>query len=180
MESEDEPMNVVTALVRASFLVDAVYTDSARQFGLTAQQGQLLCVLLGQPYGMSELGGVLGLAKSSLTGLVDRTAQRGLVRREADPQDGRAVQVVLSEKGAELGRLFYDETVRRVDELPAGLSDAERGVLAGLLARVVRDNRVPAVFGDGVSDSGGGVSDSVGDGRRDGVPVSLAVPVAEA
>ncbi|TGB03053.1 MarR family transcriptional regulator [Streptomyces sp. MZ04] len=41
---------------------------------------------------MSELGTMLGLAKSSLTGLVDRTAQHGLVRREPDPRDGRAVR----------------------------------------------------------------------------------------
>src|SRR5688572_3761534 len=102
-----ERMGVVTALVRSSFLVNAVYAASAREFGLTAQQGQLLCVLMSQPYGMGELGGVLGLAKSSLTGLVDRTAQRGLVRRGPDPQDGRAVQVALTAKGAEVAADFY-------------------------------------------------------------------------
>ena len=142
-------MSVVTALVRSSFLIDAVYADSAREYGLTSQQGQLLCVLMSRPYGMSELGGVLGLAKSSLTGLIDRTAQRGMVRRETDAQDGRAVQVALTGKGAELARLFYDETVRRVAELPRALADEERAVLAALLARVVRENKVPAVFGEG-------------------------------
>jgi DNA-binding MarR family transcriptional regulator len=149
VKSEDEQMSVVTALVRSSFLINAVYADSAREYGLTSQQGQLLCVLMARPYGMSELGGVLGLAKSSLTGLIDRTAQRGMVRREADAEDGRAVQVALTDKGAELATLFFDETVRRVHELPRGLDEAERSTLAALLARVVRDNKVPAVFGDG-------------------------------
>jgi DNA-binding MarR family transcriptional regulator len=147
-KSDGEQMSVVTALVRSSFLVNAVYAEAAREHGLTSQQGQLLCVLMAQPYGMRELGGVLGLAKSSLTGLVDRTAQRGLVRREADAQDGRAVHVVLTPKGAELAEVFYDETVRRLDELPSGLSEAERGALAALLARLVQDNKVPAVFGE--------------------------------
>src|SRR5260221_13363509 len=108
-KSDGDQMSVVTALVRSSFLVNAVYADAAREHGLTSQQGQLLCVLMAQPYGMSELGSVLGLAKSSLTGLVDRTAQRGLVRRGADPPDGRAVHLVLPQKGAGVAELFYGE-----------------------------------------------------------------------
>ena len=139
-------MGVVTALVRSAFLVNAVYAGASRSYGVTPQQGQLLCVLLPQPYGMSELGEMLGLAKSSLTGLVDRTSQRGLVRREADPRDGRAVRVGLTDEGAVLARELYDETCRRVEGLPSGLSGAERDRLAVLLARVVLDNKVPEVF----------------------------------
>ena len=140
------PMSVVTALVRSSFLVNAVYAASAREYGLTPQQGQLLCVLMSRPYGMGELGGVLGSAKSSLTGLVDRTAQRGLVRRVPDPQDGRAVQIALTANGRELAEEFYTATCQRIEELPAGLGDADRDVLADLLGRLVQDNEVPVVF----------------------------------
>ncbi|MFD7325916.1 MarR family winged helix-turn-helix transcriptional regulator [Streptomyces sp. NPDC059875] len=141
-------MGVVAALVRSSFLVNAVYAESGREYGLTPQQGQLLCVLMPQPYGMSELGAVLGLAKSSLTGLVDRTSQRGLVRREPDPEDGRAVRVALTEEGARLADVFYTETCRRIDLLPSGLDAAERDRLAELLGRVVLDNKVPTVFAE--------------------------------
>jgi DNA-binding MarR family transcriptional regulator len=141
-------MGVVAALVRSSFLVNAVYAESSREYGLTPQQGQLLCVLMAQPYGMGELGGVLGLAKSSLTGLVDRCAQRGLVWREPDPQDARAVRVALTAEGSELAEEFYTETCRRVEMLSTGLSDADRGTLATLLGQVVQDNEVPAVFMD--------------------------------
>lgn len=147
-KNDDGRMAVATALVRSSFLVNAVYGESAREFGLTAQQGQLLCVLMAQPYGMGELGAMLGLAKSSLTGLVDRSARRGLLRREADPVDGRAVRVGLTEEGARLAEEFYTETCRRIELLPAGLGDAERDTLVGLLGRVVEDNDVPAVFAD--------------------------------
>lgn len=139
-------MSVTTALVRASFLVTAAYAESSRAFGLTPQQGQLLCVLMAKPYGMGELGAVLGLAKSSLTGLVDRTAQNGFVRREPDPLDGRAVRIALTDQGRELVDEFYAATCRRVDALPASLDGTERGVLADLLARVVLDNEVPVVF----------------------------------
>ncbi|MGP4029495.1 MarR family winged helix-turn-helix transcriptional regulator [Actinomadura sp. 3N407] len=136
----------MSALVRASFLVNAVYAESAREHGITSQQGQLLCVLMAQSYSMGELGAVLGLAKSSLTGLVDRTERNGLVRREPDPRDMRGVRVALTPKGGRLAEEFYDETCRRVEKLPAGLGAAERDALAGLLGRVVRDNKVPVVF----------------------------------
>ncbi|MFF2350372.1 MarR family winged helix-turn-helix transcriptional regulator [Kitasatospora sp. NPDC058115] len=147
VKSEGGGIGVVGALVRAAFLVDAVYAESAREHGLTPQQGQLLCVLLGRSYVMGELGGVLRLAKSSLSGLVDRSERNGLVRRESCEGDARSVRVALTAEGLALGERFHAETCRRIDELPAGLSAGEREVLAGLLGRVVLDNEVPPVFG---------------------------------
>lgn len=146
-------MGVVAALVRATFLVNAVYTESAREHGLTMQQGQLLCVLMARPYGMGELGSALGLAKSSLSGLVDRCERNGLVRREPDHTDTRAVRVALTPRGRTLAETFYAETCRRVEKLPAGLPGADRETLAGLLGRVVLDNDVPVVFLEGTTGS---------------------------
>ncbi|MER7703867.1 MarR family transcriptional regulator [Kitasatospora sp. NPDC097605] len=145
--SAGDGVGVVGALVRAAFLVDAVYAESAREHGLTSQQGQLLCVLMGRSYVMGELGGLLRLAKSSLSGLVDRSERNGLVRRESCEEDARSVRVALTVEGLALARRFYAETCRRIDELPAGLSAGEREALAGLLGRVVLDNKVPPVFG---------------------------------
>jgi DNA-binding MarR family transcriptional regulator len=142
----DGEIGVVAALVRTSFLVNAVYAESGREHGLTPQQGQLLCVLMARPYGMSELGGLLGLAKSSLTGLVDRTERVGLVKREPGSEDLRVVRVALTPRGSRLAADFYAETCRRIDKLAAGLKAAERDRLARLLGRVVLDNEVPPVF----------------------------------
>jgi DNA-binding MarR family transcriptional regulator len=146
VKNDEGEIGVVAALVRTSFLVNAVYAESGREHGLTPQQGQLLCVLMAKPYGMGELGAVLGLAKSSLTGLVDRSERNGLVRRETDPSDARAARVVLTEQGSVLAEEFYTETSRRIDLLPAGLGAAERELLARLLGRVVMENKVPVVF----------------------------------
>ena len=143
---DDGQIGIVAALVRSAFLVNAVYAESGREHGLTPQQGQLLCVLMAQPYGMSELGAMLGLAKSSLTGLVDRTERNGLVYREPDPQDTRAVRVALTAQGSRLAEEFYAETCLRIDKLSVGLTNAERDTIAGLLGRVVLDNKVPVVF----------------------------------
>ncbi|WP_297625445.1 MarR family winged helix-turn-helix transcriptional regulator [Nocardia sp.] len=146
MSKQEDGIGVVTALVRSAFLVNAVYAESGREYGLTPQQGQLLCVLMAQPYGMGELGSLLNLAKSSLTGMIDRTERNGLVRREPDPRDARAVRVALTPKGRELAEEFYTETCRRIDTLAARLTPTERDALADLLGRVVVDNKAPVVF----------------------------------
>ena len=151
---DDGRIGVVAGLVRSAFLVNAVYAQASRERGLTPQQGQLLCVLMAEPYGMSALGAMLGLAKSSMTGLVDRTERNGLVRREPDPRDTRAVRVALTPRGQVVAEEFYAETCRRIDRLPAGLSSGEQDALAGLLGRVVLDNEVPAVFLE-LDESGG-------------------------
>lgn len=151
-EKNDGEIGVVAGLVRSTFLVNAVYAESAREYDLTAQQGQLLCVLMARPYGMSELGATLRLAKSSLTGLVDRTERNGLVERRPDPEDSRAVRVALTRRGGRLAAEFYEETCRRIERLATGLTDAERDALAGLLGRVVLENNTPAVFPE--SDTG--------------------------
>lgn len=139
-------MSVVTGLVRSAFLVNAVYAESGREYGLTPQQGQLLCVLMARPYGMGELGSLLNLAKSSLTGMVDRTERNGLLQREPGEHDARSVRVALTPKGRELAEDFYTETCRRIDQLSAGLTPAERDALTDLLGRIVVDNKAPVVF----------------------------------
>lgn len=146
MVKASEPLGVVAALVRSSYLVNAVYAASAREHGVTSQQGQLLCVLMARPYGMGELGATLGLAKSSLSGLVDRCERAGLVRRSSDPSDTRAVQVSLTSHGESVAEEFYAQTCQKIAELPEVLSLPQQRVLADLLARVVAANDVPVVF----------------------------------
>ncbi|MFD0523562.1 MarR family winged helix-turn-helix transcriptional regulator [Paractinoplanes durhamensis] len=95
-----------------------------------------------------ELGAVLGLAKSSVTGLVDRLERGGLVRREPDPADSRAVRVALTARGGKIADQFYTETRERILGLAAGLTDAERETLAALLARIADENNVSVIFMD--------------------------------
>jgi DNA-binding MarR family transcriptional regulator len=148
-EFADEPMGMGTALVRTAFLVDAVYAGTVRDFDLTVQQAHLVCVLMARPYGMFELAKTLNLAKSSISGLVDRCEKRDLVRREADPGDGRAFRVALTSKGAQLAEEFHDATTQRVADLLLSLSEPERETLIGLLTKVINESDVPVVFTDG-------------------------------
>ena len=49
---------------------------------------------------MKALAGALGISTGTLTVMIDRLERRGLVAREADPEDGRAFFLCLSPTGA--------------------------------------------------------------------------------
>lgn len=77
---------------------------TARESGLTPQRYLLLLLVKGAEDGseratISELGKRLQLAQSTVTELVNRAAQAGLVRRRTSADDGRVVYVELTEEG---------------------------------------------------------------------------------
>jgi DNA-binding MarR family transcriptional regulator len=50
---------------------------------------------------IGEIGKRARLSKPSMTALIAQAEQAGLVKRERDPEDGRAFRVVLTERGRE-------------------------------------------------------------------------------
>ena len=102
-----------------------------------AQAGALLH--LASPLSMNELAAVLACDNSNVTGLVDRLQARGLVVRQANPDDRRVKRIVLTAAGTDLRGQLLD----RVSRPPAGferLSLAEQRQLRRLLRRVVGDD----------------------------------------
>jgi len=70
------------------------------QTALTMQQLKVLLHLSAEgPVLSHRLADSLGIPPASVTGLVDRLVQRGLVRRAEDPQDRRARLVELTAEG---------------------------------------------------------------------------------
>jgi DNA-binding MarR family transcriptional regulator len=95
---------------------------------------------------MGELGVVMGLAKSTVTGMVNYAERHGLVRREADRDDSRAVSVALTPRGRDVADRFFADGSRRIERLAASLTADERSTLAALLGRVADDNNVSVIF----------------------------------
>lgn len=146
------PIGPAAALVRLTFLIQNLYAEVGRDCELTVSQAQLLCTLTDRSIGMAELSGLLGLERSSLTGLVDRAEQRGFVVREPDPNDRRAVRVALTSGGADTVHRFHDRLTGRLDVLLAQLPATERDRFARTLSRIVVD--VPEVFADTAGTAG--------------------------
>ncbi len=137
MTATTRQTGLAEALMGLSHLVAHVFAEVSRGRDLTPQQAQLLCTLIGGPVGMTELGRLLHLEKSSLTGLVDRVERRGLVARTRDPSDRRASQVALTGQGARLAAQSHGDVTARLEALAGGLAPAERKRLASAIAQLL-------------------------------------------
>lgn len=83
-----------------------------------------------------ELAEFLSLDASQIVALVDGLQDRGLVRREPDPNDRRSNVIVSTDAGDELYGRASDVVARAEAKSLAALSVDERNQLRELLARV--------------------------------------------
>jgi DNA-binding MarR family transcriptional regulator len=89
------------------------------------------------PIRLGELNRHVLLSQPALSRMVDRLAERGLIRRAADPVDGRGVRLSLTEQGLSVQRRIGRRHGRSVAEaMLAGLTPAELRQLAELCAKL--------------------------------------------
>jgi DNA-binding MarR family transcriptional regulator len=101
---------------------------------LTTSQAQVLrMVILDGPQRIGALATALGVTMATASRTVDALVAAGLVRREPDPQDARAVRVMLTARGKREHRLRYERFVQALERLSDDLSDIERRQLADAL-----------------------------------------------
>jgi DNA-binding MarR family transcriptional regulator len=143
-----DSLGAAAALVRLSFLVQSIYSEVADKHGLTAAHAQLLCVVKDEPRGMTELTRMLRLEKSSLSGLVDRAEQKGLIVRQAEGDDRRAIKVALTESGQPLAEQFYSEVAQRLEAVVQIFPKRDEDRFTDLASRIVLSEDIPPVFGD--------------------------------
>jgi DNA-binding MarR family transcriptional regulator len=125
------------SLVQVSFAVIAVLSRVAAEQDLSLTQLRVLGILRDRQPTMADLASYLGLERSTVSGLIDRAVQRGLVQKDADPTDGRSVRVSLTERA----RRLESRMIAEIGELMAPLTDrlntSERKRLTDLLAKVL-------------------------------------------
>lgn len=92
----EQDYSITDALVRMSYAVQQILAAVGEAEGLSVTQVRLLGVLRDRELKVLEIASVLGLEKSSASGLIDRAERRGLLERRASSEDGRAVLVILS------------------------------------------------------------------------------------
>jgi DNA-binding MarR family transcriptional regulator len=110
-------------------------------------RSEMLALLLLQRHGertMSELAEHLGAPLSTASGIGERLARRGLVRRHRRPEDRRVVAVRLTKKGeAAAGKLReqFDGLLRRVT---GALTEEELAQFLAIIAKVWAAFQVPS------------------------------------
>ncbi len=139
--SRADVADVVDDLVQLAFAVMPVLTRVGAVHDLSLTQMRLLGILRGRQPMMAELAVHLGLERSTITGLVDRAESRGLVRRAAAREDGRAVRVALSPAGRRLARSVEAEVAHQLASMTDDLSRSERAALRHLADRLLGTDR---------------------------------------
>lgn len=116
--------------------------------GLTPAQERALRTIArsGEPPRMTELADRLGIVPRSLTTVIDALEEAGLVRREIDPRNRRAILLHLTDRGTAVRDDLREARRRAAEDLFAPLSARDRKTLAGLLAQL--DSRPPAADRD--------------------------------
>jgi len=141
------PLPAEAALVRLSFLVQAIYAELSAKHDLSPAQAQLLCVIKDQPRGMTELTHMLRLERPGLSGLVDRVERRGLLRRDISEHDRRAVMLSPTPRGKKVVEAFFADVSGRLREAVAHLPARDRQQFARIATAIISAESVPAVFG---------------------------------
>ena len=116
----DPALGLVDGLAQLSFLVQNALAGIAAQHDLSIIQTRLLGVLRDREPTMNALGGLLGLDKSSISGLVDRAQRRGLVTRTVSATDRRVFQVSITDAGRQLADQVAASFTGRIETPAAG------------------------------------------------------------
>jgi DNA-binding MarR family transcriptional regulator len=118
-----------TFIPRSSLLMRLLASFGARE--LTRTEAGLLVTLLDGPHRITELAESEALAQPTVTKLVDKLQQRGLVTRERLAGDGRVVMVALSPEGRRTVEAFRSQVRELMRQTVEEISDEE---LAALVA----------------------------------------------
>jgi MarR family transcriptional regulator, transcriptional regulator for hemolysin len=128
------------------------YADQrARQFGISrAQWAVLIRIERSEGLKQSELAELLDLQPISLTRLLDRLADNGLIERRADPNDRRANRLYLKPAAkpllgrlTELGADMMETVLEGLDAKSIDRMLSELGMLKDNLRRAISANAHP-------------------------------------
>ena len=144
MSQPQDPLTleVVDLMANLVSLFHKEYEEAAAARSLTGAQAKVLALLRRGPMPMRQIAQTLACEPSNITGIVDRLEARGLVARQADPDDRRVKRVATTEVGRAAAEELR-ESLRFARAPLAGLDADERGQLRDLLQRIVDGARRP-------------------------------------
>lgn len=137
-----EKLRLWIRLLRASRTIESVLRERlARQFDTTLPRFDVMAALYRTPEGMlmSDLSRFLLVSNGNVTGIIDRLAAEGLVKRARRNGDRRTSIVRLTQTGHAAFIRMAAAHQQWVDELLAGVSKADAKRLTSML-EVFRSN----------------------------------------
>ena len=92
---------------------------------------------------MSEMGQVIAVDKSAMTRLVDRLEKAGLVKRRIDPENRRAISILLTPAGRREAAVALTVIKRINEEIKKDYSHAEVDAFKKILGGILRRFKAP-------------------------------------
>ena len=136
-QSSEAATRVWLVLWKAAHAIEQNAIRSVSALGLGHSDFAVLEVLLHKgPQPVNVIGKKVLLTSGSITAAVDRLESRKLLRRKADPKDGRSRIVQLTEKGRHLIARAFQKHALDMEETMAVLRSGERVELVRLLKKV--------------------------------------------
>jgi DNA-binding MarR family transcriptional regulator len=137
MEYED-PVQLADLLQRQTRRLRRAQAERLAPLGLTPGQERALRIITrsDEPPRMTELADRLGIVPRSVTTVVDALEQAGLVRREVDLHNRRAIRLHLTDRGRSVRDDMREARRGAAEDLFAPLSAADRKALGHLLSQL--------------------------------------------
>jgi DNA-binding MarR family transcriptional regulator len=136
--ADEDPVQLADLLHALTKRLRRAQADALAPLGLTPAQGRALRMIARgedeEPLRMTELADRLGIVPRSVTTVIDALEQAGLVRRDIDPRNRRAILLRLTDRGAVVRDDLREARRRAAGDLFPPLSAADRKTLADLLA----------------------------------------------
>jgi MarR family 2-MHQ and catechol resistance regulon transcriptional repressor len=85
---------------------------------------------------MQQIGGKILLASGSITYVVDKLEQKGMLKRIACPNDRRVTYAQITEDGKKFIQDIFPEHEKQIDKLMSSLSDSEKIEAIDLLKKL--------------------------------------------
>jgi len=145
----EDPIQLADLLQRLMKRLRRAQAQRLAPLGLTPAQERALRMITRseEPLRMTELADQLGIVPRSVTTVVDALEQAGLVRREIDPHNRRAIRLHLTDRGLAVRDDMREARRRAAEDLFAPLTAGDREALGELLGQL--DQEPAATGGDG-------------------------------
>lgn len=136
-KSAQQAGELADAFGRAGKSVVRSFDQRLGEHGVSTPRSKLLAeVARLQPVRLADLARAVGISQGTASTLVDALVRDGLVVRNVDDVDRRAIRLATTSAGAKQARAWLDDYVRAAEQIFASLDSAEQRTLAALLNRL--------------------------------------------
>ncbi|KGX87847.1 MarR family winged helix-turn-helix transcriptional regulator [Pontibacillus marinus] len=136
-KKEDPSLRLFVVLSKAyRSITDQVKRDIQEQ-GLNPTEFGVLEMLYHQgEQPLQKIGDKILLASGSITYVVDKLQQKGLLERKPCPNDRRITYAAISDEGCKLLQSIFPDHWKKIEEITGGLSNEEKEELIPLLKKL--------------------------------------------